>query len=183
MLFITLSSQISYSQNDTKVDSLLNELKKVQEDTCRVNTLNALSKHFIQISDYTKANNYAKDALLQAEKIHFSKGIAASYLNIGLIYTNQGDYPEALNQFRSSLKIYEDIGDKRGIADSYHMIGVIYYYQGNYSEALEKYTNSLKLNEEIGDKLKIANNYYSIGIIYSVQENYQEALKYFKASE
>ncbi|MEO6692271.1 MAG: tetratricopeptide repeat protein, partial [Saprospiraceae bacterium] len=176
-LIIASCSPFCIAQKDLKLDSLLNALHIVKDDTSKVNTLNAISYHLLSITaKYTDAKRYADSALNLAIKVFFKKGIAKAYLIIGLVYKKQSNYSEALKNFLASLKIREEIGDKNGIASSYTYIGNIYFAQGNYPEALKNYLASLKIQEEIGDKKQIALVNDNIGNIYYVQGNYPEAL-------
>ncbi|MEP7171192.1 MAG: tetratricopeptide repeat protein, partial [Bacteroidota bacterium] len=182
-------------QGQEIIDSLQQELKNYEArkielkkslynegDTAKVNILNDLSGKFWQTGDYTRARQYADDALAISKKIAFKKGIANAYNIIGIIYQDQGNYPDALKNYFASLKMREEIGDKKGIAFSYNNIGTIYQEQGNYPDALKNYFASLKILEEIGNKNGIAATYGNIGQIYQKQGNYPDALKnYFAA--
>lgn len=106
--------------------------------------------------------------------------IAASYSNIGTIYTEQGNfqsnkiiqqeqYNNALENYFAALKILIETGNKHNIAVLYNNIGLIYDGQGNYAKALEKHLAALQIREEIGDKHGIADSYNNIGKIYHEQ--------------
>ena len=191
LLFINGAS----AQNKT-IDSLLGALKNYdaqklelhknllpeEEDTTKVNLLNALSIESYQTGDFAKEMTYANDALALAKKLQWKKGIANALRNTGIAYYNVGNYAPALENYFAALKIFEEIGDKKGIANSYNSIGIVYWNQGNYPEALKNYFASLKILEEIGDKKGIASSYNNIGIFYSSQGNYPEALKNYFAS-
>src|SRR4030095_13519729 len=131
---------------------------------------------------YTLAKKYADEAMAIAQQIKFKKGMAASYNNIGNIYSFQSNYPEALKNYFAALRLREEIGDKYGTATSYNNIGNIYRVQGNYPEALKNLLAALKLREEIGDKKGIAASFNNIGMIYHEQDTYPEALKSYLAS-
>jgi len=167
------------SNSNKIIDSLLQVLKTVTEDTSKINTLNMLSKKYIKISNYLQAMKYATEAGQQAEKINNKKGMASSYYNIGTIYNNQGDYEKAMSYHLKALKIMEQIGDTPGIASSYNSIGIIFDYQANYPKALELYFKSLKIYEKIGSKTGIANTSNNIGNIYDYQKKYSKALEQY----
>ena len=108
-----------------KLDSMQNLLDKhPQADTVRVNLLNEIA-YSSQGSEPEKSLNYAEEALELANKLNFKKGISVSYINIGIVYKDQGNYPLALEYYFKSLKIKEELGDKKGIAMSYNNIGSI----------------------------------------------------------
>ena len=166
-------------------DAKRTELNKISydiSDSLKVNTLLFLIQNLTKTGDFTKAKNYADDALAIAKKINFKKGIGRVYYNIGNIYADQDNYPEALKNDFAALKIKEEIGDKKGVASCYNNIGIIYKDQCNYPDALKNHFAALKIRKEIGEKKGIASSYSNIGIIYMSQGNYLDALNnYFAA--
>lgn len=176
---LLLSSFLQAQQN--KIDSIQN-LLKISKDTSQINNLNELSWQYINIGNYEKAFENAKQAQQQAEKLNYKKGIANAYNNTGIIYWNQGNYERSLEAHLKTLHIREEIGDKKGIASSYNNIGFIYESQKNYEKVLEYHFKSLKIRNEIGDKKGIANSYNNIGNIYYKQGNYELALNNYLKS-
>jgi len=167
---------------ESKLDSLLIVLKTAKEDTNKVNTLNVLFREYLKKGDIENQKKTAYDAFSLAEKINFKKGIATSYLSIGIYYFYQSNYPEALKNYKDALKVCEEIKNTKGIAHSYNNMALIYDAQGNYSEALRKFSGALKAYEELKDTMGMSRCYNNIGIVYDNQGNYPEALKsYFAA--
>ena len=76
---------------------------------------------------------------------------ADSYINIGVVYAEQGDYEKALEFFFKSLAIYEKVlgAEHPNTADSYYNIAIIYKGQGNYETALEYFQKSLAIYEKV----------------------------------
>ena len=164
------------------IDSLLILLKTNAADTNKATHLNKLCWQHYLIGEYDKGLSYGKQALTLAQSLNFKKGMAASYNNIGTIYSAQGNYPLAFKNFFNSLKLREEIKDKNGIAIAYNNIGSVYQKQDNFTEALKNYQTSLKIKEEINDKQGIAYSYNNIGLMYDIQGNYPLALQnYFAA--
>ncbi|MDO9186405.1 MAG: tetratricopeptide repeat protein [Bacteroidia bacterium] len=170
------------NQDSRTIDSLQLFLKSTKTDTSQVNTLNTLSKTYLNIGNYQKAMECAQQAQNQAEKIKYKKGLAHSFTNIGNIYRKQGNYDKSLICHLNSLGILEEIGDKKEIAISYNSIGLIYFRLGDYEKAMEIYRKCLKYHEEIADKSGIATCYNNIGNIYLFQEDYEKALTNFFTS-
>ena len=163
-------------------DSLLNSLKKAKEDTSKINTLNVLSRQYLNTGSYEQAIEYAKKSQRLSEELEFKRGLGDSYSNIGVAYWYQGIYDKALENHLIALKIRESIGDKQGIGNSYNNIGLVHLNQGNYEKGLENYLKALKIREEIGDKRGTANSYNNMGVIYLKQNNFEKALgNYVKA--
>lgn len=173
-------ADVCFAQN-VKSDSLENIVKITDQDTTKVNALNALFLQY-EFTDYEKAKNYLNKALELSEKIGYKKGLSVTYTYFGYFAEDEGDYPNAMKNYFAALKISTAIGDKNGIASSYNNIGNVYVEKGNYPEALKNYFLSLKIREAINDKTNIAASYNNIGIVYYNQFNYPAALKNHLAS-
>jgi two-component system, NtrC family, sensor kinase len=177
-----LCSANSYSQNKT-IDSLQKILKtEKKEDSNKVNTLNALSLNFSQKRDSASAMQSALSALSLAQKIHFKKGEAEAYYQIGGVYEFLGIYPEAFKNYFIALKAQEKVGGKKDVAKSYSSISIANYDEGSFGDALKYQYAALKLFEEIEDKKRIARSYQILGIIYSAQGSDSVALENYKSS-
>lgn len=180
------STAYAQKQGQALIDSLHSELPKQKEDTNKVNILNELAWHNIQIANYNTSLMYAKAAKSLAKKLDFKKGIVSAYNNIGIVCSLQGNYPEALKNNLASLKIVEEtstgsVKDLQGLAASYINTGVIYSNQRNYSEALKYYFDALKLFKSTSKGVTggIFRSYNNIGAVYGNQGNQHEALKYY----
>jgi signal transduction histidine kinase len=185
LFFICLLPFLLLAQNK-QIDSLLNTLSLVKDDTTRVNTLIFLSKQCLQSLNFADAKKYGEEALALASKNNFKNGIKAAYTNLGVIYTHEGfayfnksNHSETLKCFLLSLKMYEKNKDTSGMAKIYRNIGLVYWQELIYSEALKNHLISLKLFEQAKDKPGIAGAYNNIGLVYQSQKNYSEALKYY----
>ncbi|MBI3509593.1 MAG: tetratricopeptide repeat protein [Bacteroidetes bacterium] len=181
IFFSVLTGTLLFSQNKT-LDSLKLLLKNETKDTTEVNVLNSISKELSTTGDYDRARNYAEQAKILADRLHFQRGVADYYSNIGVVFYYQGNYSEALNSHLAALKIRDSLQDKRGIAASYNNISVVYIYQKNYSDALHYLLPSLAIKEELGDKKGLISTCNNIGLAYYGLKNFSEALKYYQKS-
>jgi len=173
-----LISFVSFSQQQSKIDSLKNLLKTTIDDTTRIKTLNALAWK-LKYNNPDTAIYYSKQALTLAKKAKWEKGIANSYRKLGVFNHLKGNYPLAIDHYNKALKINIQLNDKKGIAATFGNIGVVYNEQGDYPKALEYYFKALKMDEEIGDKRGAATNISNIGLVYHEQGDYPKALEYY----
>ncbi|MES2592098.1 MAG: tetratricopeptide repeat protein [Bacteroidota bacterium] len=187
LLFLVVFSALSVIVNglqaqEHKADSLIALLKTLKRDTSEVNALTSLAATYMNMANYDQALLYSKQALEQAEKLNYKKGIGKAYNGIGLFYFYQANYEKALEYYQQSLMIWNKIGDKKGAAIAYNNIGGTYLSQGDYEKALQNCLKALKINDETGNKEGIAKGYNTIGAIYYYQGNYAETLNnFFKA--
>ena len=191
-----LGQNRSFSQEQQKLDSLQNELKKfeaaktklgsnapVMFDSTKVNLWYEIIQICLQ-NNPDKAMDYAKQCLSLSEQIGYKPGVGDAYSSMGCVQIVKGNIPQALEYLQKSLTICIKIGYKKGIAEAYNNIGLTYLYQGNYPESLKNHLASLKIREEIGDKNGMAGSYHNIGLIYESQKNFEAALaNYFKAEK
>lgn len=168
----------SYSQTNTLVDSLLNELKKPKEDTNKVNILTDLFYQFLY-SEPQIALKYATQALKLSEDLRWEKGIMDSEHALGNYYFAINDYQNALTFWFKTLRRREILKDKQGISSSLCNIGSVFMEQGDYPKALDYYFEALKISKEFGNKIKIAMIISNIGSVYSSQGDYPKALDYY----
>ncbi|MES2138127.1 MAG: tetratricopeptide repeat protein [Bacteroidota bacterium] len=174
-LYILFYSTISFSQTNSKIDSLEVELKK-SVDTSKVNVLNSLASEYRK-KNPSKALEYSNQALELSQKNDFKKGIGNSYTTMAAVYFLQGNFEKALNFYYKSLAIRESIGDKPGIAGNLNSIGNVDINQGHYEKGLKNYLKSLEIWELLGDKKSMPLN--NIAASYFYLGNYENALKYY----
>jgi tetratricopeptide (TPR) repeat protein len=198
-LFVTFTIN-SFSQNQIKIDSLENELKKFETGKSQLHgTVNILYDSTKAIILYRlaaeygpnnpeKLKEYARQLLLLSQKIGYKKGIGNAYTCFGAYYTYKGEPDTALIYDKMSYEIGVETGDKKSIANYYNNSGVIYYDRGNFTEAMKQYLGALKTYEELRDKTGEAHSYQAIGNVYSsmrkfedATENFMKALNLYKA--
>ncbi len=179
LLFLLISS-ITYAQlqGKARVDSLLVQLNKSNDDTNKVKLLYDLSDTYVEINP-DEGIKYGVQGLELAEELNFKNIIAKINNCIGMNYDNKSDYPEALEYYFKALKKHEEEGSKKGIATDFTNIGVVYLHQSDYPKALEYYFKALKIFEELKLKNGIAYNIGNIGLVYWYQNNYPKALEYY----
>jgi len=164
-------------QGQAAIDSLLKELPKQKEDTSYVKLLINLSSGYWRINP-NEGIKYGQQGLELAIKLHWEKGMAICYNEIGVNFLYKSDYQTALDYYLKSLKISERTGDKKSIAGVTCNIGIIHDRLSDYPKALEYYFRALKIDEEIGNKRFTANVTGNIGTIYRSLKDYPKALEY-----
>jgi len=165
-------------QGQERIDSLLGQLPKANDDTNKVKLLVDLSHTFYSINP-DEGLKFGQQGLALAKKLEWKKGMANACRTIAGNYGfGKSDYAAALKYSLQSLQQFEEIGDKLGTARILSDIGVIHWYQANYPDALKYYFDALRINEEINNKPDIAVTLCNIGIVYNSQKDYQKALTY-----
>ncbi len=159
------------------IDSLLQQLPGMLEDTYKVVIANTISKQFLNISEFEKSQAYANKALLLAERLDFKAGLVESNILLGKSEIYKSDWQAASNHFLLAISIADQSGNWRGFARGHANLGKLYAGQEYYKEALEHYYIALKAAKE-GNDTSLANDINrNIGIVHITQGNNDMALK------
>ncbi len=161
-----------------KVDSLLNIIDALPEDTSKVNFIN---QHYLTITNYNYsiAQGLAEKAKEIAEKLDYSYGLASSLENMGIYYWYNGYYNRANNLFKQVIDHGIESNDFRLFAESYNRIGLIFYYQAIYDSAEYYHYKALSYFHGMADSIGVARIWYHIGLLHYQQSEYEEAVNYY----
>ncbi len=171
-------SRICFSQNQFKIDSLLNTLKTAKEDTNKANELQYLS-HTLSLSDPDNSLSYAQQELALSQKLNFKQGIINAYQSIAGFYFEKGNFTNALNYSIKAIPFIEQTNNKLALAESYNHLSSIALEQGNYSSSMDYSNKALQLADEIKDTTLITKITNNRGVIYMYIADYPTALNYF----
>lgn len=164
-----------------RIDSMLNILPALNDDTSKVKLLNEISFTHFTI-DPKQGIQWGNRAEALSKRLNWKKGLAGSYHALGANYWAMHDLQQAQNYYWKCLKINESLGDKTGIAASFHDLATLYETQYNYPKALEYYEKALGLYEGMGDKFSRLGCLANIANVYEVEHDYEKALSYFMQS-
>ena len=186
-ILCTFCNCLIFSQNE-KIDSLRSILELAEEDTIKVNTLNALVIEF----RFTKPDTsfyFANEALTCSIFLGYEMGIADSKFRIGMLCDDIGKYSEGIKSCNEALVLYNKLilhavqpyKNKilAKIGYTYNEIGRNKILHGNYPEGLKNSLLALRIREELGDKKGIALTESNIGNIYFNLADYSESLKHY----
>ncbi|HEX4372225.1 MAG TPA: hypothetical protein VHZ50_02870, partial [Puia sp.] len=170
-----------YAQNNStdslKIDSLKKVLLKENEDTNKVNTLNAISWDLYQERDFDNSTQYANKTLALAEKLNYKKGQSVVYRTKAWLGNS---LEENLHFFDLSISFAKETKDSSEIYWSYYRKGDLCRSRENYTEALSSYLEALKIAELIRYKYGIAYTCQEIAAVYVSLGNDAEVLKNFR---
>jgi tetratricopeptide (TPR) repeat protein len=174
LFFTILLYQSLFSQNTDSLDAVLDTAEGPQ----RVKTLNELFRAHL-MSDPVNAVGYSREALMLAIEIGDTRGMAASYNNLGVAYRNQGAFDKALEYYITSLQLYDSLQNKEGIASAKHNIATIYSIKKDYAQAMRYLEESNALFQEIGDPFRLIGSMNNLGNLYHDIDLNEKALSYY----
>lgn len=114
--------------------------------------------------------------------------LSRKFIQIGLVYDNQGEYDKALEYYERAHSIRQKVHGNNDptLATTYNNIGSIYDNQGDYSKALEYYQKArdiLRNTQKKDLRALLANIYNNIGLVYDNLEDYEKALENYRAAQ
>lgn len=174
---VILCCVVGFSVNAQNLDSLLQELPKMKEDTNKVNTLYEIVKAYI-FTDILQQPTYLQQMLQLSKKIHYHKGEARAYLAYSDHYLRinkpEKSFPFILKADSiCKLGYYE-----KGIPIVYNLTGRYYVAKEKYKEALVQYQKAVSYYEKTNNKKFLATNLSIISNLFFNLKRYRDAESY-----
>ena len=171
---------ITYGTTAQKADSLLKELNNYKkEDTVKLKMLQSIAR-FYENENPGEGLKMCDVAIILAQKLNRSNGLAYSYALKGKILIILSQYPLAIEACQRSIDIAEPIANKGILSMSYINIGNAYFYSADYSRSLDYYQKAIDINEQFGEEESIADIACNIGADYEALSDYPKALEYYQ---
>ena len=135
----------------------------------------------ISFTNPKKAIDIVSEAIDIAKRENYNLGLAKSYSQLGVFYSDISLLEEAELEQLKSLEIYKKLDNTKGIAYNYIDLSAIKTLQGNYEKAIEYgYQAADKLENYPEGKIMLAQVYLNLGVIHKDNENYVEAKYYYE---
>ncbi len=181
-LVSVFSISLSYG-NDHIVDSLLNELKVIKEDSLKVKIFLDISWEY-HTSKPHQTIVYAQRAYNLSLVINYKEGEASSLNHIGIGYDIQGDLDRAMDYYQSALNAAKELNSDKLIRNYLNNVGLIHQRKGDYNTAMQHFHRALSMIDENDEAQQGSASIFlnNIGIIHSEEKRYEKALKYFERS-
>lgn len=179
LLFLCcFSLTICLAQNNTKIDSLVNQLVIGKADTLRVALYIELAEEY-----YMSAPNisigYCLKAKTLADSLYYTNGQTVALGWLAYLYEQQGELKKALEYYQISLAIATKSGKKKAIGACLNNMAAIYKDLGNIPEAIRYHYKSLEIKFAINDIEGQGSSYNNLAFIYQSQGKIPLALDYF----
>lgn len=168
----------SFSQEESKIDSVLKIIHAAKHDSVRIIQYNVLSA-YTRNKDADRAFEFAKKSLKASNTCDCPKYLAYSRDAMGLSFQMLSQYDSAIYYYNEALKIRKGLQDSVGIGTSLNDIGVGYYYQANYEEAIQYFDESAKIKALTGDSVGAAQSLNNTGIMYDIAGDPTNAIKMY----
>ena len=177
-LTLTLTLTKTHAQREVK-DSLYTLLDSKLSAETRIDVLTELSYQYYDFND-SLAFEYANEALIEATKINYRKGIKYGYTLLGLGYACKGEYKYAVASYRKSNSIKAENSD--GIAAyTLTLIGDTYRDQAKFDSSQFFYDQAISQFGK-SEKDRLATIYKNIALLNIKQWRNREAVKYLDSA-
>lgn len=114
------------------------------------------------------------------KKIHWDKGVAGCYLNLGAAFNNIGSFDTAIAIYDTALVYSKRVGEPKRTALIYINIAAVHIYTGKLEKAMQSALAAKPFAEASGDLDRIARVDMTIGNIYYYQNRWLDAYPYYK---
>ena len=180
LLLFSCAESFAQKKGQALVDSMLQVLPTLKEDSNKVNLILSLSEQLYYVSKMNDGISYLKEGLSIAQKLNWEKGIAGCYLNLGNFVGDTGNIVQARVYFEKSLEINRKLNDKMSIATLLNNLGRGYQFESDFSNAVSYFFEALKMAKEMKNRERIALIGTNITATYILQKNYTKAEEYAK---
>ena len=153
-----------------------------------------------ELDDYINAEKHYLSALEICERLakedsaKYSGDLAATYNNLGNLYSNLGQYDKAEKYYLRALEICERLAKEipakysKDLAMTYNNLGALYEDLNQYDKAEEYCLHALEIKERLakGNPAKysgeLAATYNNLGALYEDLNQYDKAEKYYSGA-
>ncbi|HEY9007639.1 MAG TPA: tetratricopeptide repeat protein [Ohtaekwangia sp.] len=177
-IVLLLAPSIAVYAQDARTDSLVSVIKKLPDDTSRVNHLLDLCSVYSE-TNILKMIEVAHEALACAKRNNYEKGIADAYGWLGTAYSDVENNRMALVYYLEALSMDEKRNDLEAMGAGYNDIGNLYVKERKFDKGLEYYRKAMAIWQQVGNKRGQTTALYNLANIYQEQGNDATALEYY----
>ncbi|WP_340201449.1 hypothetical protein [Ascidiimonas sp. W6] len=173
--FLFLST-LGFSQNKTKIDSLLQLYASSKVDSIKLRTSNRITSYYLY-RDIKKAKSFAFQQLDLSKKLNDIQGEIKALNHFSTIYSNLSQYDSAQYYIKRTLQLAKLTNNLVQQSISRHSMIIMEIDRGNFEKAMELNKENISFNREIKDTLRLAMSYETESSIFTEKGQYLLALK------
>jgi len=177
-----IGSLIGNSQDQKRVDSILNSIPKLH-DTLKIESYRQLNMEYIFV-DPKIAKPYLDKAIALAKQHNIEAQIAQTTNDLGVYYAIISDFENSIKTIDIAIELQKKLKDSSSIADALNNKGIILNDLGRYDEAIAAHIEALKIKEALkAESWNIAYSYYNIGAAYNSIVNFDRSNTYLEKAK
>lgn len=159
-------------------DSLLYQLKSIQNDTQRINELYQVGFN-LRNSSPQEAYQLALLCEREALKAASPKHLAKSYNLLGILFYKKSNFNKALHFQKKALALNKSIDNINGEALNLTNLGNIYTDLHLFQLAESCYLQALQINNRLNNAPQISRGLMNLGVLKFNQKGYEAAIHQF----
>jgi predicted ATPase/DNA-binding SARP family transcriptional activator/Tfp pilus assembly protein PilF len=132
--------------------------------------------------DYPEARSLFQQTLEIFQELSDKRGIASSWVNLGLVASMQGNHSEARAFYEKALALHREIGNLVGVAAALGNLGGAAWEQGEYATARSYYEEELAIRRQLKEPEGIASSLSVLGSLAQLEGEYDRAVTLFEES-
>lgn len=130
--------------------------------------------------DYPEARSFFQQTLEIFQALNDKRGIASSWVNLGLVASMQGNHSEARAFYEKALALHREIGNLVGVATALGNLGGAAWEQGDYATARSYYEEELAIRRQLKEPEGIASSLGVLGSLAQLEGDYDRAVVLFE---
>ena len=180
-------SEFNYHESLSILNQVIQEMEEVNypRKSYLSKAYNGVGMLMYQLKKYDEAEQYIKKALEYELKANDLAGLARTYGNFTLAYSESRNSELSIEYLKKALEINEKIGRKSFVVSNNYNIGHSYFesdLESRLENALIYFTKGYELSIEIEYSIGIALNAFGLGRYYFEMKEYDKALPYLLKS-
>ena len=121
-----------------------------------------------------------EDNIKRAEKLGYTRQVAAVKGQLATTRLLQKRYADALSGYQEALALFEELGEPGAVATSWHQMGMTYKNMGEYAQSEQAYRQSMAIKSQQGNLKGENNSLTELGNLYKAWGRPEEAVQYFR---
>lgn len=158
----------------TKTDSLENELKQSARDTNRVIVLTQLADLY-KVSDPDRCIELSNEAYAISMELNYGRGVAAAVSAKGAALVSKGKGDEAIKLYTETGPIMLRLGYPRGYCVALTRTGYVYFNTGRPSDAIPVFKAAIPECEKYEQYDALSDVHRGLGISYAAIGDHEKA--------
>lgn len=176
---IASKSQLSAA----KIDSIINTLPSIKNDSIKVETFNKIAFHYLRSENPEKCLEYLQQAIPLGKQCKHHIETGRAYNLKGNMYNLYGDLSQMLQDFLMAEEYFRKANHKTGISEVLINISGVFFESGKDSLALKYMKEARSIIEELNDSNRLGIVLAAEGLIYDKQRDSEKAIASFNNAE
>ncbi len=184
-IFLELADSLEYTdpvEAEKNLKSAQNLSLSTDNIKLQAKIAHKLGVFYWEKGEYERAMEWDKQALDLFTTINDQRGIASSYMSIGVNLSDLNMQEMAVEELLKAMSIFESIDDKTNLSSAYNILATIYSDMGDNMQALSYLYKAKGLLAQNENSNALADIYHNIANILSLDGDNERAIAFYSRS-